>query len=155
MLFYYSSVTENTARFVDQFKDGIDMEAHRIPITYRRGDMDEHELPVPDGPWILMVPSYTSPYARVRHVPVPVLKWLSDVGPVARRAVCGIVGMGNVNFGMDYAAAADELSVMLGTGVIARYELSGMPGDAQRFADLAARIINQQTLSTTALDAAN
>ena len=53
-LFYYSSSSSNTARFVDQ----LGVEAERIPIE------PDEPMPEPDEPYVLISPTYADGEGR-------------------------------------------------------------------------------------------
>ena len=45
----------------------------------------------------------------------------------------GVVGFGNMNFHLDYARAADDISARTGVPVIGRVELSGNEEDVRTY----------------------
>ena len=83
---YFSSVTNNTARFVKK----LGMEAERIPL--RRTDPDL----IVDDEYVLIVPTYGGGNNR-GAVPKQVIKFLNNEHN--RSLIRGVVSAGNTNFG--------------------------------------------------------
>lgn len=114
-LLYFSSVSENTRRFVDK----LGLPSGRLPV--RRGD--EHL--VADRPFVLVTPTYG---ARGRgSVPPQVVAFLNDVRN--RSQLRGVIAAGNTNFGADYCLAGSVISVKCSVPVLYRFELMGTPRD--------------------------
>lgn len=114
-----------------------DQKVSAIPIKYRAPRYDLSSLPdlTPNNPYVIITPTYTRPSTqRMSHVPVQVLKWVTDIGPEGRALCRGVVGMGNTNFGADYARGGRQLAQALRVPLVGVYELSGMPGDAEEVA---------------------
>ena len=66
-LFYYSSSSSNTARFVDQ----LGVEAERIPIE------PDEPMPEPDEPYVLISPTYADGEGKGAVAP-QVIRFLND-----------------------------------------------------------------------------
>lgn len=92
-------------------------------------DLGEHEVrnSVPEGPWILLTPSYKTGNESNDTLPVPVKRFLSNA--TTRRRMVGIIGSGNRNFGTHYQAAARQISKMSGRPMLFEFELQGTQWD--------------------------
>lgn len=114
---YFSSVSENTKRFVEK----LGLNSVRIPLkteeaaafTYNRDS-------------ILVVPTYGSGEEKTT-VPKQVIKFLNN--PENRKHIKGVIATGNTNFGTSYGLAGDIVSQKLGVPLIQRVELLGTPED--------------------------
>lgn len=117
-LVYFSSVTENTKRFVDK----LGFPSERIGMKIK-GDF----LNV-DYPYVLFVPSYKGG-ANTGAVPRQVINFLNDE---QNRSFCiGGVGNGNINFNEDYNIGIQIISQKLRVPVLHRFELMGTPTDVE------------------------
>lgn len=116
---YFSSVTENTKRFVDK----LGMEAHRIPLR-----AVEQPLKV-TKPYVLIVPTYGGGNVR-GAVPKQVIKFLND--PENRALIRGVISAGNTNFGEAYCIAGDIVAAKCGVAHMYKFELLGTPDDVER-----------------------
>lgn len=144
---YFSSVTENTHRFVQR----LGMPASRIPL--RRNDPELHV----DEPYVLLVPTYGGGN-RKGAVPKQVIAFLNDEH---NRSLCrGVISAGNTNFGEAYGLAGDIVAHKLGVPHMYKFELLGTPEDVhqvheglakfwQRTSQIPARKKSPQTRSTT------
>jgi len=113
LLVYFSSVTENTSRFIEK----LDVPALRIPLKVS----DAAEFSV-DEDYILVTPTYGS-----GRVPGQVVKFLNVEH---NRVRCkGVIGSGNRNFYEDFAKAGDIISAKLQVPLLYRFELAGTPED--------------------------
>ena len=92
-LVYFSSISENTKRFVDK----LGHEAARIPLY-----SSEPHL-VTTAPFVLLLPTYGGEEGK-HSVPPQVMKVLNDVRN--RENIRGVIGAGNTNFGTAYCLAA-------------------------------------------------
>lgn len=117
---YFSNYSGNTKRFVEK----INEDCFRIPI-----DTSRDNVPVYDSEYVLFVPTYGGGEARTA-IPRQVRHFLNI--EENRRLLCGVVGMGNTNFGEHYCKAADLISAKTGVPVIARVELMGTPEDVNK-----------------------
>lgn len=84
---------------------------------------------VPDGPWVLVTPSYKTGNECNDTIPEPVRRFLSR--PDARRRLVGIMGSGNRNFGRFYQAAARDIARASGRPILLEFELQGTRWDVE------------------------
>lgn len=118
-LVYFSSVTENTKRFVDR----LGFPVSRIPL--RAGDTP---LEV-DHDYVLVVPTYGGGNQR-GAVPKQVIRFLNNE---QNRSHCrGVISAGNTNFGKAYCIAGDIIAQKLGVPHMYKFELLGTPEDVVR-----------------------
>lgn len=117
-LFYFSSASGNTARFVAR----LGMPAARITAR-------EDETPRPTGPYVLICPTFADGAGR-GAVPKPVIRFLND--PERRAGLRGVIATGNRNFGATYALAGRVISEKCGVPVLYRFELAGTDTDLAR-----------------------
>lgn len=94
-------------------------------------DLGERDVrrSVPDGPWVLLTPSYKTGNPDNDTLPEPVRRFLRD--PVTRRRLVGVMGSGNRNFGAHYQAAARQVARASGRPVLLEFELQGTPWDVE------------------------
>lgn len=109
---FFSSVTENTKRFVDK----LGMPATRIPL---HGD-----VPRMKTPYVLITPSYGT---GVNDVPPRVKRFLRDA--TNQENLAGVVGAGNMNFGFLYGVAAKKIAEKCGVDLLYLFELAGTNED--------------------------
>lgn len=120
-LVYFSSASENTARFVERCRLGeLGVDTFRIPL--RPGDPP---LAVRE-PFVLLVPTYGGGDIR-KAVPVQVKRFLND--PDNRAWIRGVIASGNTNFGDAYCAAGDVIAAKCHVPYLFRFELMGTPED--------------------------
>ena len=121
LVVYFSSVTENTHRFVGH----LGLPSARIPL--RRTDPPL----IVDEPYVLICPTYGGGASVAGHesrpVPSQVIRFLND--PHNRGLLRAVVASGNTNFGADYARAGDVISAKCGVPFVYRFELMGTPED--------------------------
>lgn len=116
MLLYFSSVTENTSRFIQK----LDVPAERIPLK-----ATDAGLFVVENDFVLVTPTYGA-----GRVPPQVVKFLNLE---QNRVRCkGVIGSGNRNFLTDYAKAGDLVSAKLQIPLLYRFELAGTPEDVTK-----------------------
>ena len=115
---YFSSVTENTKRFVDK----LHMSNTRIPL---HGD-----VPRMNTPYVLITPSYGT---GINDVPPRVKRFLRD--EVNRENLAGVVGSGNLNFGILYGIAAKKIASRCGVDLLYLFELAGTDEDVSAVID--------------------
>lgn len=89
---------------------------------------------VPDGPWVLLTPSYKTGNLDNDTIPEPVKRFLRD--PQTRRRLVGVMGSGNRNFGSHYQAAARDIARRSGRPVLFEFELQGTQWDVQDARDI-------------------
>jgi len=121
-LVYFSSVSGNTARFVDQLALG----GLRIPIS------PAEALPRPTGPFVLICPTFADGQGR-GAVPKQVIRFLND--PECRALLRGVIAGGNRNFGTTFALAGDVIAKKCNVPVLYRFELAGTETDIARVRD--------------------
>ena len=119
-VYYYSSTSNLIRRFADRLH-GAD---GRTVLDLSRREVRHSE---PDGPWVLLTPSYKAGNDMHATLPGAVRSFLRS--PAARRRLIGIIGSGNRNFGRFYQAAARELAVVSGRPIVFEFELAGTPED--------------------------
>ncbi|MGB3769533.1 MAG: class Ib ribonucleoside-diphosphate reductase assembly flavoprotein NrdI [Rhodococcus sp. (in: high G+C Gram-positive bacteria)] len=123
-LVYFSSVSENTHRFVDK----LGIPATRIPVRYPRDDVTI------DRPYVLVLPTYgggtTSTGRDTSYVPKPVIRFLND--PHNRSLIRAVIAAGNTNFGDSYCFAGDVVSSKCNVPFLYRFEVMGTPDDVHR-----------------------
>ncbi|WP_413641650.1 class Ib ribonucleoside-diphosphate reductase assembly flavoprotein NrdI [Mycobacterium sp. RTGN5] len=121
-LVYFSSVSENTHRFVQK----LGVPAIRIPL---------HERIEVDGPYVLLLPTYgrgrgDSPHLDAKgYVPKQVIAFLNN--PHNRSLIRAVIGAGNTQFGAEYCFAARLVSHKCEVPFLYRFELMGTAEDVE------------------------
>lgn len=126
LLVYFSSISGNTARFVDK----LGLPARRIPL-YRTD-----EPLVVDEPFVLVTPTYGGGQGRDEEkgaVPKQVVRFLNDERN--RRHIRGVISAGNTNFGDAFCLAGDIISRKCHVPHLYRLELFGTQDDVDRVTD--------------------
>ena len=118
-LVYFSSVSENTHRFVQK----LGMPATRIPL---------HGPIRVDEPYVLVLPTYgggraTPDIDAGGYVPKQVIAFLNDEHN--RSLLRGVIAAGNTNFGAEFCYAGDVVSRKCGVPYLYRFELMGTDED--------------------------
>ncbi|MFV0491549.1 MAG: class Ib ribonucleoside-diphosphate reductase assembly flavoprotein NrdI [Pseudorhodobacter sp.] len=134
-LVYFSSRSGNTARFVE----GLGLPARRIPIAA------EDPLPAPDGPFVLICPTFADGDGR-GAVPRQVIRFLND--PARRAGLRGVIAAGNRNFGTTFALAGDVIARKCAVPVLYRFELAGTQSDIARVQAGLAKFWEAECLTT-------
>jgi protein involved in ribonucleotide reduction len=116
---YFSSVSENTRRFVDR----LELPAQRIPLR-----ANEPALKV-KAPYVLFVPTYGGGNGR-GAVPKQVIRFLND--EENRSLIRGVVAAGNTNFGSAYCIAGDIVARKCQVPYLYNFELLGTTEDVHR-----------------------
>lgn len=116
-LVYFSSVSENTHRFVRK----LDVPATRIPLRAADTPVRASE------PFILVTPTYGGGSRKGADVPRQVIRFLND--PENRKLLRGVIASGNTNFGADFCRAGDVISEKCAVPVLYRFELLGTSED--------------------------
>lgn len=114
---YFSSVSENTKRFVDK----LEAQSVRIPIR-----TDEAAKFVHDRDSVLVLPTYGGGNDN-STVPKQVIKFLNN--PENRKHIKAVIAGGNTNFGSHFGKAGDIVADKLGVPVLYRFEITGTPED--------------------------
>ena len=117
-LVYFSSVSENTHRFIQK----LDRPAVRIPVQPRKEGMIRVSRP-----YVLITPTYGGGDRR-RAVPKQVIAFLND--ETNRGFIRGVITSGNTNFGSDFCIAGAIISSKCQVPELYRYELLGTDRDA-------------------------
>jgi protein involved in ribonucleotide reduction len=121
-LVYFSSVSENTHRFVRK----LGVAAIRIPL---------HERIEVDRPYVLLLPTYgrgrgDSPTLDAKgYVPKQVIAFLNN--PHNRSLIRAVVGAGNTQFGAEYCFAASLVSHKCDVPFLYRFEMMGTAEDVE------------------------
>jgi protein involved in ribonucleotide reduction len=95
----------------------------RIPIS------TDEPLPQPDGPFVLVCPTYADGEGR-GAVPKQVIHFLND--PVRREHLVGVIGTGNRNFGATYALSGRIIAEKCKVPLLYTFELAGTSTDVTR-----------------------
>lgn len=120
-LVYFSSVSENTHRFVQK----LHVPAVRIPL---RGRIEV------DQPYVLVLPTYgggrQTPFVNEGgYVPKQVIAFLNNEHN--RGLLRGVIAAGNTNFGAEFGYAGDVVARKCGVPYLYRFELMGTDEDVQ------------------------
>ncbi|PLS32038.1 nrdI protein [Bifidobacterium margollesii] len=126
-LVYFSSASENTARFVEDCRlPELGINVYRLPLRAAEPALNVRE------PYVLMVPTYGGG-SIAKAVPVQVKRFLND--PDNRAFIRGVIASGNTNFGEAYAVAGDVIASKCQVPFLYRFELMGTMGDRDRVRD--------------------
>ncbi|WP_424937475.1 MULTISPECIES: class Ib ribonucleoside-diphosphate reductase assembly flavoprotein NrdI [Bacteria] len=126
LLVYFSSISGNTARFVDK----LGLPARRIPLYRTDEPLVVHE------PFVLVTPTYGGGQGRGEEkgaVPKQVVRFLNDERN--RRHIRGVISAGNTNFGDAFCLAGDIISRKCHVPHLYRLELFGTQDDVDRVTD--------------------
>lgn len=120
-LVYFSSVSENTHRFVQK----LGLPAIRIPL-HGRIEVDE--------PYVLVLPTYggghkTPDPSAGGYVPKQVIAFLNNEHN--RSLLRGVIAAGNTNFGAEFGYAGEVVSRKCGVPYLYRFELMGTADDVE------------------------
>ena len=118
-LIYFSSVSENTHRFVEK----LGVPAQRIPLHAR------DEPLVAGGPYVLVLPTYGGGIEG-GAVPKQVIRFLND--PHNRSLIRGVIAAGNTNFGEAFCLAGEIVAAKCDVPYLYRFELLGTDQDVLR-----------------------
>lgn len=114
---YFSSVSENTKRFVDK----LGVPAFRIPISPAEAALFKHNRES-----VLVTPTYGGGNDK-STVPKQVIKFLND--PDNRKHIKAVIAGGNTNFGTHFGKAAEIIAAKLEVPILYRFEITGTPED--------------------------
>ncbi len=123
LLVYFSSVSGNTARFIEK----LGMPARRIPIHSSDG------LLRIDEPYVLVTPTYGGGQGKGEEkgaVPKQVIRFLND--EANRSLLRGVISAGNSNFGESFCLAGEIISRKCRVPHLYRIEVFGTPEDVDR-----------------------
>ena len=120
---YFSSVSENTHRFVEK----LGLPAIRIPV---HGRIEDPEFV--REPYVLVLPTYGGGRATPDvndggYVPKQVIAFLNNEHN--RSLLRGVIAAGNSNFGAEFGYAGDVVSRKCGVPYLYRFELMGTQED--------------------------
>lgn len=115
-LIYFSSVSNNTHRFVEK----LGIAAERIPLSSRDKPV------VASEPYVLILPTYGGG-PETKAVPKQVIKFLNK--EINRELLRGVIAGGNTNFGESYGIAGDMIARKLNVPLLYKFELFGTPED--------------------------
>lgn len=118
-VYYYSSTSGLVRAFAERLERPVFNLAER-----------EHRMAEVDGPWVLLTPSYKTGNPANDTIPEAVRRFLRS--PVNRRAMVGVMGSGNRNFGTHYQMACREIAARSHRPVLFEFELAGTPWDVAR-----------------------
>lgn len=130
LLVYFSSISGNTARFVEK----LGLPAQRIPL-HAGPHSAEPPLRVTE-PYVLVTPTYGGGQGRgveKGSVPKQVIKFLND--EENRTWIRGVISAGNTNFGQSFCLAGEIISRKCNVPHLYRLELFGTPEDVARVSD--------------------
>ncbi|MEY4961308.1 MAG: class Ib ribonucleoside-diphosphate reductase assembly flavoprotein NrdI [Actinomycetota bacterium] len=116
-LVYFSSVSENTKRFVDK------LGGHAVRIPLRTEEAAEFVHPKDS---VLILPTYGGGNDG-STVPKQVIKYLNN--PDNRKHIKAVIAGGNTNFGEHFCRAGEIVAQKLGVPVLYRFEITGTPED--------------------------
>lgn len=117
MIVYFSSVSENTKRFVEK----LEIPAERIPLRW-----DSTSPLVVSYDYVLITPTYGAGNDN-STVPKQVVKFLNI--PENRQRLIGVVGMGNTNFGEHFCKAAEIIAAKIQVPLLHKVEILGTQED--------------------------
>lgn len=123
LLVYFSSVSGNTARFIEK----LGKRAVRIPL--RPTDPPLHV----DEPFVLVTPTYGGGAGRGVEkgaVPKQVIRFLNEERN--RRNIRGVISAGNTNFGDAFCLAGDIVARKCAVPHLYRLEVFGTTDDVER-----------------------
>lgn len=118
----YDSKTGNVQRFINKVKNELDIETVKI-----------HEDLIIQKPFILV--TYTTGFGQVSKTTKHFLM-------KNHQYMIAVASSGNMNWGMKFAVAADEISKKYSVPIILKFELSGTQKDIQRFIEEVRNIDN-------------
>ena len=123
LLVYFSSVSGNTARFIEK----LGKRAVRIPLLPTDPPLEV------DEPFVLVTPTYGGGAGRGVEkgaVPKQVIRFLNEERN--RRNIRGVISAGNTNFGDAFCLAGDIVARKCAVPHLYRLEVFGTPDDVER-----------------------
>lgn len=118
-LIYFSSVSNNTHRFVEKLGRSSS-DVARLPLRTRDDTL------LATDPFVLILPTYGADGGK-GSVPKQVIKFLNVKSN--RTLVRGVIGAGNTNFHTSYCIAGDIVAAKCGVPLLYRFELMGTEED--------------------------
>jgi len=116
LIVYYSSLSENTHRFVAK----LGLKSARIPVSQGAETPDARE------PFVLILPTYCGDDGR-GAVPKQVIRFLNNADN--RSLIRGVIAAGNSNFGETFGLAGNVISDKCQVPYLYRFELLGTDED--------------------------
>ena len=120
---YFSSVTDNTHRFVQK----LDLPNVRIPLRLKDEPLIVNE------PYVLVCPTYGGGVSLTgensRPVPRQVIRFLNNEHN--RSFIRAVVAGGNSNFGADFGKAGEVISAKCKVPYVYRFEMMGNEDDVR------------------------
>ncbi len=116
LIVYYSSLSENTHRFVAK----LGLKSARIPVSQGAETPDVRE------PFVLILPTYCGDDGR-GAVPKQVIRFLNNADN--RSLIRGVIAAGNSNFGETFGLAGNVISDKCQVPYLYRFELLGTDED--------------------------
>ncbi len=130
LIVYFSSVSENTHRFVKK----LGGRSLRIPLIDREGAFRV------DEPYVLVSPTYGGgklgdsgqilAHAGGGYVPKQVIRFLNNEHN--RSLIRGVIAAGNTNFGAEFCLAGEIVARKCQVPYLYRFELMGTADDVDR-----------------------
>lgn len=115
---FFSSVTGNTARFVEKLNtSGL---KYQVPI---KGDFNIS----PENNFIVITPTYGDGDGK-GMVPHQVKKFLKEKS----NGLVGVISTGNKNFGKEFGLAGDLISYKFRVPLLYKLEIAGLPEDVEK-----------------------
>lgn len=123
LVVYFSSVTDNTHRFVQK----LDLPNVRIPLRLKDEPLIVNE------PYVLVCPTYGGGVSLTgensRPVPRQVIRFLNNEHN--RSFIRAVVAGGNSNFGADFGKAGEVISAKCKVPYVYRFEMMGNGDDVR------------------------
>jgi len=123
LVVYFSSVTDNTHRFVQK----LGLPNVRIPLRLK------DEPLVVNEPYVLVCPTYgggvSLTHENSRPVPKQVIRFLNDEHN--RSLIRAVIAGGNSNFGTDFGKAGEIISGKCQVPYVYRFEMMGNEEDVR------------------------
>lgn len=123
LVVYFSSVTDNTHRFVQK----LGLPNARIPLRLK------DEALVVNEPYVLVCPTYgggvSLTHENSRPVPKQVIRFLNDEHN--RSLIRAVIAGGNSNFGTDFGKAGEIISGKCKVPYVYRFEMMGNEEDVR------------------------
>lgn len=116
LIVYYSSLSENTHRFVAK----LGLKSARIPVSSGAETPDVRE------PFVLILPTYCGEDGK-GAVPKQVIRFLNNADN--RSLIRGVIAAGNSNFGETFGLAGNVISDKCQVPYLYRFELLGTDED--------------------------